>query len=361
MWDNFIGRQVRRANRNLLLTNLALLGVLFAVTLLGGRYLVNFLLGPYPANDSVLAKLKANEEPFEYYVAVKGQSFPEAFSQEISQKVDKRTRQVKSESHVADFALVVVGRRLLIVKVPGKHNPTQGEFTGALVPIPGKIQADLTSEAKKANADFEEMVYPYMLDTTGFRGPGYVGLIIGLPLYALAWWNIIKAFRRMGRYERHPIVQWLNHYGTPSEVAQQIEAQIKDERNVVRGSGVTMTSTWFFWSTAYGLHTNHVFDLIWIYKKVTKHSYNFIPTGTTTAAAIHTRFGRELEIKAGSWTEPLLQQVVERAPWVIVGYSDDLAAIWSKETLSMIAEVDQRREQILGQYGQSGGDTAPEN
>jgi hypothetical protein len=49
MWDNVIGRHIRRANRSLLLTNLALLAVLAVVTLANGRYLVNFLLGPFPA------------------------------------------------------------------------------------------------------------------------------------------------------------------------------------------------------------------------------------------------------------------------------------------------------------------------
>jgi len=56
MWDNIIGRHIRRTNRNLLLTNLALLAVLATVTLLNGRYLVNFLLGPFPADDAILGE-----------------------------------------------------------------------------------------------------------------------------------------------------------------------------------------------------------------------------------------------------------------------------------------------------------------
>jgi hypothetical protein len=344
MWDNIIGWHVRRTNRNLLLTNLALLAVLAAVTLFSGRYLVNFLLGPFPADESMLASMKPGHEPFDYYVTVKGQPYPKAINQDIKQTLKKYTREVIREEVTAEYAAVQVGNRVLIVKVP-RLDVSQREFTGALTPVPAGLRGN---PDPKDRVQFDDVCYPYMLDATGFRGPGYIGLAIGLPLYALAWWNIIRAFRRMSRYERHPIVQWLTRYGTPSEVAQSIDAQMKDRGNVVSQSGLTVTPTWLLRATTYGLQVIHVFDLVWIYKKVTKHSVNFIPTGTTTASIICTRYGQALEVSTGVLTESLLQQLVERAPWVIAGWSAERAGIWGKQAGALVAAVDQRREQILG-------------
>jgi hypothetical protein len=355
MWDNVIGWHIRRTNRNLLLTNLGLLAVLAIVTLLNGRYLVNFLLGPFPADEGTLASLKAGQEPFEYFLSVKGQSAPEAFFKESKQTLDKYTHKVRSEEHVADFTLVLVGQRLLVVKVPGRLDPTQKEFTGSLAPLPPQIRNSISQEAFKKRAELDEVLYPEMLDATGFRGPGCWGLAIGLPLYGLAWWNIVRAFRRIARTERHPIVHWLTRYGTPSEVAKGIDAQMADRGNVVSQSGLTLMPTWCLRPTTYGLQIIHVFDLVWIYKKVTKHSVNFIPTGTTSAAVICTRYGQVLEVNSGNLTESLLQQMFERAPWVVTGYSAELAGIWKKDAGGLVAAVDGRREQTLGSINQQQG------
>jgi len=341
MWDNIIGWHIRRTNRNLLLTNLALLAALAAATLLSGRYLVNFLLGPFPADEAMLASMK--QEPFDYYVTVKGVPHPKAVNQEIKQTLNKYTRQVVREEVTAEYAAVQVGNRLLIVKVP-RINTAQREFTGSLSPVPPAMRGN---PDPKERVQFDDVCYPYMLDATGFRGPGYIGLAIGLPLYALAWWNIVRAFRRMARYERHPIVRWLKRYGTPEEVAQNIDAQWKDRGNVVAQSGLTLMPTWLLRATTYGLQIIHVYDLVWIYKKLTKHSVNFIPTGTTMAGVICTRYGQALEVSSGVLTESLLQQLFERAPWVIAGYSAELAGIWKRDAAGLVAAVDQRREQIL--------------
>ena len=45
MWDNFIGKQIRRCNRNLLIANLVLLGLVISYATINARYLTNFLSG----------------------------------------------------------------------------------------------------------------------------------------------------------------------------------------------------------------------------------------------------------------------------------------------------------------------------
>ena len=48
MWDNFIGRQIRRANRNLLIVNVIILLIVGGVVAGNWKYLTNWFRGPAP-------------------------------------------------------------------------------------------------------------------------------------------------------------------------------------------------------------------------------------------------------------------------------------------------------------------------
>ena len=72
MWDNFITRQIRRTNRNLLIT-----GVIFlaGVAALGGayrRYLYNFAFGPFSIPASELTSISNPDDPRKYFLRVQG-------------------------------------------------------------------------------------------------------------------------------------------------------------------------------------------------------------------------------------------------------------------------------------------------
>ena len=57
MWDNMIGRQIRRSTRNLLIWNCILLIGIIVFFALTGRYWYNFLLGPFELDRETLVSL----------------------------------------------------------------------------------------------------------------------------------------------------------------------------------------------------------------------------------------------------------------------------------------------------------------
>ena len=105
MWENFIGRQIRRANRNLLLTNAAILAVIALVAFGNWHYLNNWVRGAAATDATQIASLKSADELERNFVKF---DVAEVFSsgfQDVEQK-NGVTTSVK-----ADYLIAWVGDR----------------------------------------------------------------------------------------------------------------------------------------------------------------------------------------------------------------------------------------------------------
>ncbi len=361
MDNTIVAQHIRRANRNLLWTNVALVVALMGLALVCGRYLCNFLLGPFPMDRNKLLTLSRDNVPFDYYLTVDyGDQKPLEVEKEVTRKVNKRTGAVESEVVSAQFVAVVVSDKWLIIKLPPFASP-KSPVTGSLTDMPSYLRDEIAkAPLGRDGIPVEDKFVPVMLDAqSNFRVAGFFGLGIGLPLYAFGVWNIVRALRRGQRLERHPIAASLKSFGEPVEVAEHIHREACDPSGSVQFGKLQLTSSWLLRPSTYGLKVVHTTDVLWIYKKVTKHSYNGIPTGTTHAAVICTRHGESLEVPAGGpSTENILEEVYRRAPWVIAGFSDELAAAYKSDRQGMAHAVDDRRRQVMEEVQRQ---NAPEN
>jgi len=360
MQNTVIAWHIRRVNRNLLWTNLVLVGIFTGVALLSGSYLFNFLLGPFPADRKKLLTLTDDKVPFEYYLKVNyGDQKPILVDKEVEQRVNKNTRAVISERVTAEFYVVDLSEKRLIFKVaPGTD--FKSPLTGTLTQIPNSMRSGIADGLRQHKLELHEAVVPLMLDTGGFRWPGYWGLAIGLPLYAFGVWNIVRALKRGGRLERHPIAQALSAYGEPAEIAEHIHQETNDPARTFAVGKLQLTSSWLLQPSTYGLTVIHMSDVLWIYKKVTKHSTNGIPTGTTHAVMINTRNGGGVEVPASDGTtEQMLEELHRRAPWIIAGYSDELAALYKRDLAGVGDAVEERRQQVMAEINRPEGTSPP--
>jgi hypothetical protein len=57
MWDDFVSRQIRRTNRNLLILGAALLGTIGTIVGFMWRDVYNYVFGPFPIQASELAAI----------------------------------------------------------------------------------------------------------------------------------------------------------------------------------------------------------------------------------------------------------------------------------------------------------------
>ena len=105
-----------------------------------------------------------------------------------------------------------------------------------------------------------------------------------------------------------------------------------------------VTRNWLLLPRYWGIDVVPLSDVMWVHKKRTKHSVNFIPTGSTYGAVIWTRDGRMLEVAASEHVvDEYLHAMLAAAPWILAGYDEQLLGAWTHQRPAVIAAVDQRR------------------
>jgi hypothetical protein len=178
-------------------------------------------------------------------------------------------------------------------------------------------------------------------------------LLLAIPLACLGVFNTYKAVKRINHVEASPIYKSLDHLGRPPYVAGLIEQEVNTENNLSAIRSIQLTSSWLLHKSFFGLTVFHLNEVVWIYLKVTKHYYNFIPTGKSHAIMIRDCWGRRVEMDTGRGSSSenavagLMSTLMNRLPWVVAGYSDDLKRIFDKDRAGFVAAVWERREQFL--------------
>ena len=88
-------------------------------------------------------------------------------------------------------------------------------------------------------------------------------------------------------------------------------------------------------------------EVLWIYKKVTQHSTNGVPTGKTYEAKLADRLGKEHNIPGKEpAVDAVLANVQARAPWGRAGFDEQVKALWKGGAEKMAAVVDERKKKI---------------
>ena len=333
----FIAEQIRGANKRLLAANVVLLAALLAVSALSARYLYNFCAGPFALSDETLTSLKNADNLNGYFVKVRIDNIVDYGVQEI-----KKERRGGRETVLAEYYALILGEKLLLVKTSPEHRAS--EFIGSLEDLSTAAEGEVIGRFLQNDPGAKGAFLPVMLDATGFRGPGYVGLAIGVPLLLLSVWNIRKALQRRANPEEHPIFSMLSRYGGPETVAAAIDAEVSASGKKLRDR-VLVTPSWLLKPSPYSLAVRSLDELVWAYKKVTKHSVNFIPTGKTYATVIWDRRGKSIEITNAREQDGhlLLEEIGRHAPWVLIGYADDLARAWKSNAAEVVSAVDKQR------------------
>jgi hypothetical protein len=338
MWDDFISRQIRRTNRNLLIFGSVILAGLGLLLAGGWRDTYNFLFGPFPIQNSDLVSIWNPDVPKRFFLKVEGD---ETFRTGM--------REVDANNHTkirAELVALVVDKRLLLVKTPSDNQQVQ--FTGTLTSIPPEVFNGVVHEWDQKHPDMKGAYLPFMLDATGFRkgdnfwvaagaaGFGLLGLVlVGIPI------------RRKLQPENHPLLKQLAKYGMLQDVQMRIDSEIRSEGGGEKFGAMQITTNWLIHAAACKTSVMATRDVVWAYPKITKHYHNGIPTGKTYSAIIRDAKGQSLDISGKKDSVPkLLESLQRRMPWVLVGFSKELEALWLKEKPKFFQLIEQRRAKL---------------
>ena len=353
MFDNIIARQIRRCNRNLLLVNLGIVVLLIWVLVGNQRYLTNCYLGPQQISPSeVLRPSDALE--YRYFV-----SLPK--SEPVDAGLEDTSTSYGHTSVTAHYYATQIEGQFLLIKSPSEKPPEK--YEGALVLVSSDLRASFQKNIlDKKNLQYSRVFLPVMLDASSFRSDAYIGFAIGIPVVLLAAYNVKKALVRIKDYHESPIYKWLGHYQeTPEILAAKIDADLKKGNGVAMGN-LTMTESWMLYRTFFSYTVMSLTEIAWVYKKVTRHSVNLIPTGTSHGLVIADRVGRMIELDIGRGkgreqrVESFIQTVGQRLPWIVFGYSDELKSLYKKQLAKFNDVVDERFIQYAtNKYGDAAG------
>lgn len=333
--------EIRRTNRNLFVLNALLIGSI--LLLLGGnwRYIYASLNGPYVMDRAAITGVQDPEILSNYFVRTPAGELLGTMFTKVTVRKNKHSGRVESETTDACFVAVKLGEKMLLVKSktenPGKM------LTGYLVVMPGDVSRSLKGQLTKLNAgDAAQRFLPFMIDTMDHGSGAYGLLAFGLPLLVLGLWNVKKVIERSANPESHPFARRLAAIGVPSAVMAAMDLDLADHPG---GTGpLKIGRRWILNPGYLDCDAIHAHDILWVYKKVTQHYTNGVPTGKSFGIVIRGRGNTQIEVSVSEAVQDVvLRAVAERFPWLIMGFSDELEALWKTKNSEFVEAVEARR------------------
>ena len=342
MWNGFIGQTIATSTRIQRHLGVALLVAALVICVLGTRRLANVVYGPVEYDD--VKSLSDRTFIFRDFASVQGSK---TVSTGIA-AIERTTRNgtVESEKTTGEYMAMMLDGHILIVKA--HPSAVDAKYIGRLVPLPDDVKAGIFSNM--GDRDLEANTLPVMLDASEEYDEG--GLVLGglaaVVLLVLGLVSLFLAKRRRESPEKHPLCKALEQYGSLYTVVPQIDGEAVAQSSLHLIGGVTITQNWL---VKCGVHKAIVMrrdELVWVYKKLTKHSFNFIPTGTTYSSVLRDSRGKLLEISDHEQqVENVLASLVNPMPWIIVGYNKDVEDMYNKARAEFAESVARRRENMI--------------
>lgn len=335
-FSEFLKWQVRKTAVSLLIANFFILAIISLVAYANRQYIVNLFSGPLELSKIELDAIRNPQLENRNYATVRGdKSFPTGL-QEVVQKKNKNSGAITSETVTHEYTVVLFDKRLLIVKAPN-GTQTSTTFTGELVGIPWNLQQKIVND--KSGGDYSAAFYPFMLDASDYTNSGYVWLAIGVPLFIYCFFKLLSAIKWLNSPQSHPAVSKYQN-----SLSSQEEDIAESESIQKFGSEIVISKHWVLKKEVFSFTLFALTSFTWAYKKVVQKRVYGVPSGKDYGVIIHNEFGGSIESQMNEIkTNELLTHLQQNAPWIVIGYSDDLSKLWTQNRKEFLAAVQQRK------------------
>jgi len=335
--DGWIVNRIRATSlRRVIVWSLVLVGgVLLATS--DHRYIANFMRGPYQLAQADLDSIRDVMQTPRYYARVAGDRVIDTGIRQYTIHTQNGIETSREESGA--YNAFAIGNRFLVVRTAGEDARIA---EGKLAPWPEELEQQLfdSKEMRSLRSSF----YPFYLDSDPFRRPGFVVIGVAVLFLLLFVWQAVPAWRAWRNPERHPLAKRIAQWGDPMSVALAAEHEFANPLLKGKG-GWRLGNKYLVRSTFFTFNVLRFHDVLWGYKKVTKHSINFIPTGKTYEAIVACYGGTATISGKEKKVHELLAFVQQRAPWAMYGYSNELASAFNKRRKDFMSSVEQRRQE----------------
>lgn len=240
--------------------------------------------------------------------------------------------------------------KYMAIKVPASYGSkmdtmTESTYNGLVsnpLPFSGKIRRlddkeykyyqEFWKDAGFTDSDIEELTLPYYIDVhTSRLGQNifYIALFLGGA--ALFIWGVLRIIKGAKGGYLKALRQDIECSGYPETY---VESDFNTAVSYARKGQIRIGRLFTYYdvnSTQPRAIPNK--KIMWAYQSTTTHRTNGIKTGTTYSVVIFAD-GYKDAFNIGVANESVAQEMLQRlnlsCPWVIVGYSDDLNALFRK-------------------------------
>ncbi|HEX2623177.1 MAG TPA: DUF6709 family protein [Phototrophicaceae bacterium] len=345
--EHRIGQVVRRSNLNRFLTGIITFAIIAAIVVVSLRYYANFFNGPTEVSFAQLLDVPSDTLKDWDWVTVEGDETVDTGYQYIN------TSSSGSETVENSYAALWMEDHLLLVKLQGEikdEDDLPTTFSGALTSIPSDVQREVMDEILDDEPDLKDVFFPLMLDTDDYRRGGFLGFVGLGVLLIFSGFMLITVFRRIGSPESHPIMKGLSRFGHLDSVIPQLESELNTEHPIV--GKFHFTRNWVVQKTVANLQAVPYQDVVWVYQKTTRQRVNGVPAGRRFSLMLNDRYGKLIEYQTKEKiVQEIMQNIAQRAPWAVVGYSDEIEKIWRTDRAKFVASVDQRKSSSRASTG----------
>jgi hypothetical protein len=332
VYNEYLTHHIKRSQRHMLLSGIGLLILFLGAGYLFRRWYVNVFFGPFRIDPSVLSASKNPDDHFRYFIKVKGKATFDSGAQVVDELGEP----------VATYLFLDLGPKLLLVQAP--MGEEQLDFRGLLAPLKYDHKEKIIDPLLKERPDLKEAVLPFLLDAISFRC-GRQELVVGLSgvaVFIVAIWCLVQWQQRKENPYSHPIIKTLEKYGYPPAVADEVERDVNGEKEII--ANATLGKSWMMVQNSGALEMLKYEALVWVYKIVTKRSFNLNPNGKSFSVRILTKFNDDIYFYGEEpKCDKLIESIHTKAPWAFVGFSTELENFWNKNRPVFINEVEKRK------------------
>lgn len=334
---------VDRYNRQRLTLGLLSLGIGLVIAVCNERYAYNALFGPFPITGQELAQIKDIYKSRKYFVIVQGRGLINSSIGWVRVKRNRTDKSIQSETPTDFLQLLIVDNYILPLKVEtlgknpiviGELSPPEKELTDTLVEELGPEGAShlLPLQLENGNS-FKAMLFFYFAALITLGGMGAT--------------KLLQIFVLWKDPENHPLGKAIAKLGSYNTMRLAVDADF-DSGSEVLGSGLaTISKKWVLLTVKNKPVIIPIHNLVWGYGARAKETTNFV-TSSSFSLVLCTADGQELQLSLPDKdTNALLTALMERAPWMIVGFDGKTALRWNAHKKTVIAEVEQKRDQLL--------------
>ncbi len=341
MNEGLIQKTVGRSNLIMLLLSLAGLAIVAGLIIFNLNFISNFIFGPFEADNAGLVTASSASAFQKYWIKVSGDEILDTGMQYVSTSNNKET--VK-----ASYLALTLGERLLLVRMPGAQDSEAltPNLTGWLSAISSEENTEVILKLEQDIPGVKEAFLPFKLETGDFRSTGLLGILVSAVLIVLSAIGLVIALRRISDPNSHPILKRLSRFGPLDFVVSRIEAELASPHTTL--GRLHLTNNWLVYPTLTNVLATRYEDVAWVYKYVFKQKQYFITVSKTFSAMVNDRSGARIQVEAGrkeQAVDEMLKAILERTPWAIAGYSDELVRAWNRDRAGFLAAVDQRKAQ----------------